>query len=195
MVGHDPAQVVHARATRVQLHGALLPGRAVVHLRLAQQSDFMRLQALPGAKLLQQRAAGMRERDFSPIGRGIGQHLGALQLQHRGAQARLGQRDGEAQACRARADDEDVAVLHGVCRLGMRESPDCGRTRTAMPGGAAARTPSPAFMKHIVIYKGRGFVTRTLINAVSSGNLVETMINQPFRVLHSFSERYDNILT
>lgn len=119
VVRDDPAQMLYTGTTCVQLQRAALTQRAVVDFGAAQQAYLVGCQALPAAQALQQPDAGVGEGNFSAIGCRIGQLLGALQLQHRGAQARLRQGAGERKSDRAAADDEHVRG-HGGIVMGTR---------------------------------------------------------------------------
>ena len=110
MVGHDPPQVLYPRAAGVQLHGTALAHGTVVHLGFAQQADLVLGQALPAAQALQRGHTGMGEGDFTPVGRRGSQRLFGLLLHQGGAEAGLGQCDGQGQTGGAGADDEHVAA-------------------------------------------------------------------------------------
>ena len=92
---------------------AVLAQRAVVYLGFADGAHVMRGQQAPAAQALQCVAAGVGQRDLAAVRRGRGQRAVALLLDHRGGEPGLRQGDGQRQARRACADDEDVAVVGG----------------------------------------------------------------------------------
>ena len=115
MVGHDAAQIVCATAVRDDVQRGTQAYGAVMHDGITDGANLMVLQPAPGAQTLQDLHAGMGQRDLAPIGCGLGQLGFALQFQHRGLQARLGQRNGKRQAGRTCAHNKDIGVHGHVC--------------------------------------------------------------------------------
>ena len=134
VIGHDEAQRLGrgacARGAGIQLQRAVLAQGAIVHLSLADSAHFAIGQLGPAAQPLQGGAAGVGEGDLAAVGCGRGQRGCGLLLDHCGSEAGLCQRNGQRQAGRACADDEDIAV-------GSRH----GRTRGRSPGAGMGRRP------------------------------------------------------
>ena len=66
-----------------------------MHLRAVDAADLTRGQRGPAAQAAQRVGAGVGQRDFAAIGQRVGQGGGRLLLHHRGAQARLRERDSQ----------------------------------------------------------------------------------------------------
>ena len=162
VVGHQPAKPLAAA-----IGGAdpqRVGGVAVADPGVAQLGDIGGIKTVPQAKLLQDPARGVGQRDLAAVERRLFDRLQRLLLHHRHRQPAAGQRTGKAQPRRTGPHDNDIELHANASRLVRTASlraivgdgidPGQDRRRIATCRGSDARTrrlpaavpdgPSPA---------------------------------------------------